>query len=334
MSSPEPQIVTVPTRKSSRTGGQPPIPPRRWLMDRIRGTSKYNDRERPPGPCCWVPPPVGWCPGLWEENVLCKAFGSIGPYKSEKSRFYCLHLGILANLIAFCLLTYSCLSLSYDFTILTRTSFGSLTMTERENKIPGETFLRIGLRAVALDNPFTGVDRTVVGFDKFCDLSQVGLQRYMDPMNCAKCEENSVRFCLSAILAAISILPTFFTDILRMFSGYDVNCQKTFAVFFSICTILLCLHTMFSWKFYCGDNFYKNDIYLNRDGNRVQFDDPDREYTIDYNYTWGWGMMTMIVACFFKCLQVMTHICIPTPNVTRDVKEQRLYEVVKESDMA
>jgi hypothetical protein len=43
--------------------------------------------------------------------------------------------------------------------------------------------------------------------------------------------------------------------------------------------------------------------------------------------------MAMIIACSFKCLQVITHICIPTPNVTRDLKEQQIYEVVKEADM-
>lgn len=303
-------------------------------MDRIRGTSKYNERERPWGACCWVPPPVGWCPGLWEENGFCKAFGRTGAYKSEQSRFYCLHVAFLANLVACLLMAYSCLSLSHDFSILSKASFGSLTMTERDGKIEGEIFLRIGLRAIALDNPFTGVDRAVVGFDQFCEVSQEGLQRYMDPENCAMCEDNSLNFCISAMLAVISIVPTFFTDILRMHSGYDVNCQKTFTVFFSICSILLCLNTMFNWKFFCGDNFYKNEIYLDVDGNRVEFDDPTREYTIDYNYTWGWGMMTMMIACAFKFLQVITHFCVPTPTITRDLKEQQIYEIVKEADLA
>jgi hypothetical protein len=97
--------------------------------------------------------------------------------------------------------------------------------------------------------------------------------------------------------------------------------------------MLLAMNTMFTWKFFCGDHFYKNEVYLDIDGSRVEFDDPARHYTIDYNYTWGWGMMAMIIACSFKCLQVITHICIPTPNVTRDLKEQQIYEVVKEADM-
>lgn len=309
-------------------------PSRRWLMDRIRGKSKYNDRERPWGTCCWVPPPVGWCPSVMEENSCCKAIGKSGAYKTERSRFYCMHMGFLANLTACMLMAYSCFAISRDFSLLSKASFGSLTMTERDGKIEGEIFLRIGLRAIALDNPFTGVDRAVVGFDNFCDVSQDGLQRYMDPENCNKCNENSLNFCISAILAVVSIIPTFFTDILRMFSGYDVNCQKSFGVLFSACSILLCLNTMFTWKFFCGDNFYKNEIYLDVDGNRVPSDDPSREFTIDYEYTWGWGMMTMIIASSFKFLQVVTHCCVQTPSITRDLKEQNMYEVVREEDLA
>lgn len=92
-------------------------------------------------------------------------------------------------------------------------------MKERDGKIPGEVLLEIGLRAIALDNPFTGVDRVVVGFDNFCETSQEGLQRYMDPENCSSCYDNSLNFVISAILVVISYLPSFFTDILRMYSG-------------------------------------------------------------------------------------------------------------------
>ena len=207
-------------------------------------------------------------------------------------------------------------------------------MRERDGKIEGEILLDIGLRAIALDNPFTGVDRVVVGFDKFCASSDEGLQRYMDPEDCASCDDHSLNFCISAILAAISFVPTFFTDILRMFSGYDVNCQKTFGTFFSLMTVGLALNVLFTWKFLCGDKFFRNEVYLDVDGNRVFPDDPDREFTIDYNYTWGWGLMTLFIGACLKFLQAVTHFCIPTPTVTRDLKEQQIYEVVKEEELA
>lgn len=206
-------------------------------------------------------------------------------------------------------------------------------MTERDGKIPDSIVLDIGLRAVALDNPFTGVDRVVVGFDKFCLASEEGLQRYLNPDDCGSCDEQSYNFCISAILAVISFIPTFFTDILRMFSGYDVNCQKFFGTFFSFLTILLALNVLITFKFYCGDVFYKNQVYLDINGNRVFSDDPEREYTIDYNYTWGWGLMMMFIGACLKFVEVVAHICIPTPTVTRDLKEQQIYEVVKDEDL-
>ncbi len=334
-------ISSPPTAdRNNNVSSQPPnsemskTPPRRWLIERIQGESKYGDRARPCGPCCWVPPPVGWCPGLWEENSCCKMYGRVGAYTSERARFWCMHVGFLANLAACLLMAYSCFAISQDFTMLSKSSFGSLTMRERDGKIDGEIFLRIGLRAIALDNPFTGVDRAVVGFDKFCDVSDDGLQRYIDPENCSSCFDNSLNFCISAILAVISFLPTFFTDILRMFSGYDVNCQKAFGTFFSLCTIGLAVNVLFTWKFFCGDTFFKNEIYLDVDGNRVSVDDPSREYTIDYNYTWGWGLMAMFLGACLKFMEVVAHFCVPTPSITRELKEQQIYEVIREEDLA
>ena len=243
-------------------------------------------------------------------------------------------MGFLANLAACMLLAYSCFAISQNYTLLSHASFGSLTMRERDGKIPGEMYLEIGLRAIALDNPLTGVDQVVLSFDKFCQTSQQGLQRYMNPENCASCYDNSLNFVISTILAVISVLPTFFTDILRMFSGYDTNCSKCFGTFFSLCTVGLVLNVLFTWKFLCGNYFYKNEIYLDSSGNRVYPNDPSRVYTIEYHYTWGWALGAMILAACLKFLQVMAHFCVPTPTVTRDLKEQQIYEVVREEDLA
>lgn len=310
--------------------GLPKPPARRWLMDRIRGTSKYGDREKPCGPCCLVPPIVGWCPGLWEENVFCKAFGRVGAYGSEGGRCFCMHFGFFANVIACMFMAYSCLAITEDYFLLTKSSFGSIVMKEKNGLFEEEINLDIGLRAVALNNPFTGIEETVIGFDQFCKVSESGLQRYVTPGNCSSCDDNSLNFVISAILCVISFAPTFFTDVNRMFSGYDANCSKCFGVFFSLLTVGLALNVMFTWKFLCGDTFFKNEIYLDEDGNRLSFpDDPAVAFTIDYEYTWGWGMLAMIVGASFKFVEVVAHFCVPTPTVTRDWKEQEIYEVIK-----
>ena len=90
---------------------------------------------------------------------------------------------------------------------------------------------------------------------------------------------------------------------------------------------------MLTWKFQCADTFFQNEIYLDDSGNRVNADDPNREYTIDYDYTWGWALMAMLGGACFKFLEVMAHFCIPTPSITRVLKEQQVYEVIREEDL-
>lgn len=245
-----------------------------------------------------------------------------------------MHLGFIANVFACILVSFSCFAISQDYGLLAKSSFGSIVISEIDDKVQGEILLDIGLRGIALDNPFTGVETTVVAFENFCEISDEGLQRYIDPANCAQCEEQSLTFVLSAILAAVSFVPTFFTDILRMFSGYDVNCQKCFGTLFSLLTVGAALNVAVTWKLFCADGFFKNQIYLDRDGNRLSSpDDPDTFYTFDYQYEWGYGMICLILGAALKTFQVLAHFCIPTPSVTRDLKEQKTYEVIEEENL-
>jgi len=245
-----------------------------------------------------------------------------------------MHLGFIANIVACILVAYSCFAISQDYGLLTKSSFGAIVISEVDNKVDGEIFLDIGLRAIALDNPFTGVETTVVAFENFCDLADEGLQRYIDPADCGSCSEMSLNYVLAAILAAISFVPTFFTDILRMFSGYDVNCQKCFGTFFSLMTVLLAVNVAVTWELYCGDLFFKDQIFLDREGNRLSSpDDPDLEFTFDYKYEWGYGLIFLIAGAGLKTFQVLAHFCLRTPTVTRNLKEQRIYEVIEEENL-
>eukprot|EP00934_Nitzschia_sp_Nitz4_P001430 Nitzschia sp. Nitz4//scaffold218_size35881//19371//20420//NITZ4_007794-RA/size35881-processed-gene-0.11-mRNA-1//1//CDS//3329542280//1430//frame0 len=309
-------------------------PHRRWLTDRIRGKSKYGNGERPMGPCCWVPPAVGWCPGLWETNCCCKIWGSIGAYTTEQSRFWCMHMAFFANICSFILMAYACVSIAQDYSYLSKASLGSYVITEANGLFEEEILVEIGLRAVTLDNPKLGIDRQVIAFDQFCDLADDGLERYMDPADCATCEDNSLNFVISAILAVVSFLPTFFSDVLRMFSGYDVNCQKVCGTFYSFLTIGLAVNVMITWTWLCKDVFYENTVYMDRNWNVVPEGDASVMYTMDYNYTFGWAMIAMMIACGLKFLEVIAHFCVPTPTITRDLKEQAIYEVVEEADLA
>ena len=309
-------------------------PPRKWLMDRINGTSKYGDGERPVCPCCWVPPPVGWFPGLCEDNSCCRCWGNTGGYKTERARCFMMHAGFLCNLIACLMTVYACLAITVDFEVLTRTSFGSVTLTEVNGKFTEKIEVDIGLRAIALNNPVTGAGEVVVRFDQFCDLATDGLERYMNPEDCDACNDISTNMVISTVMAAVTFLPSFFTDVTRMYSGYDVNCQKFFATIFAFFTILLSLNTLFTYRFLCADKFYEGVIPFDSEGNALPPGTPDSsaEFLIDFEYRWGWGIVFLTAGTVFKFFDVFLHCCLRTPPVTRDRKEQIIYEKVKDDD--
>jgi hypothetical protein len=43
--------------------------------------------------------------------------------------------------------------------------------------------------------------------------------------------------------------------------------------------------------------------------------------------------MAMLVGACFKFLEVMAHFCIPTPSITRVLKEQQVYEIIREENL-
>ena len=326
-----PSSSPPPSSPSSATDGEPP---KQWLMDRINGTSKYGERDRPDCPCCYVPPPVGWCPGVLETNWVCQTWGWLGCCGSERARSTMLHLGFFANICGCILTIYACLSISEDFDVLQKTSMGHLDITavngEFDDVITGD----MGLRAAALDNPISGAGPVVVPFDQFCDLRDDGLQQYMSPEDCAACQDSSSNMVISLIIATVTFLPSFFTDINRMYSGYDVNCQKCFATVFAFFTVLLSLNTFFTYIYLCGTKFYEGIIPFDANGNALPPDTPEEEVAIYMNFEWklGWGGIMLLVGTSLKFIDIFFNLCIKTPNVTRDLHEQQIYEKIKDDD--
>jgi hypothetical protein len=245
-----------------------------------------------------------------------------------------MHLGFTANLIACLLTAYSCMAISDDFGILTKSSFGSVTLTEVNGLFTDEITMDVGLRAIALDNPVNGVGQVVVNFNQFCELSTDGFQRYMPAEDCAQCQDISTNMVASVIISTVTYLPSFFTDILRMYSGYDVNCQKFFATGLATLTVLLSLNTILSYVLLCGDSFYEGVVPFDKDGTALPPGTPDDEveFLVQFEWEWGWGLILLLAASCLKFLDVICNLCVPTPTVTRDRKEQQIYEKVQEED--
>lgn len=228
--------------------------PRQWLFDRCDGTSKYNPESRPPCPVCYVPFIIKWCPDILEQNCVCEKFGRRGCLDPENTRMRrCLFLSsFIINVIGLVLLVISCFSISiHHFDLVWRAEFTNVWL----NIVKGPTSLgdhilnwRIGLRAVAYRNSFSGYE----GLFSFAELCQLQYEHYAnstlfnedptavllgeanpDKFDCSSCEDISRKIVPSLFLSMLSYIPNFTTDILRMYSNYDVNCQKFLASTFS-----------------------------------------------------------------------------------------------------
>jgi hypothetical protein len=300
-------------------------PPRKWLKDRISGDSKYGDRERPWFPCCWVAPPVGWCPFLLEENGCCKMFGGMGIYASESARFYLMHLGFMLNLIALLMIVYASLAISDDYDLLEKTSFSELTLVDSVGDIAAGTTIYVGLRSIALSESDSGP--VVIGFDQFCATD--GFELFMSPSDCDSCQSMTVNYVISIMFAAVLVFPSLFINISRMYSGYDVNCSKFFSGCLSICSMLLCLNTLFTYKFFCGDKFYQGFVPFGADGSVYP---AENSYFVEYDWKWGWGTIFLVTGVVLKGLEMLINCCIPTPSIARDKKEQTIYEDIQDWD--
>jgi hypothetical protein len=120
-----------------------------------------------------------------------------------------------------------------------------------------------------------------------------------------------------------------------MYSGYDVNCVKVYVTILGIVTLLLNLNVILSYSLVCGASFYQGVVFYDAQGNYLPPDTPDSSvyYQIQFDWQWGWGFIILVTATALKALDVIFNCCIPTPNVTRDRREQEIYESIGAEDM-
>ena len=312
-------------------------PPRKWLMDRINGQSKYNDCERPPGPCCWVPPCVGWCPALLETNILCKSFGKMGIYGSERFRFLVLHLGFVANILAMLATAYAALSISLEFFLLSKSAMGVIEVEEQTDRVFSDpACIYLGLRGVGFDDPNRAetslVQYMVVGYDDLCLVADTSAAFYFDSTkDCESCNSDyfSMNAVISLMIAVTLFFPTFFSEQLRMYSGYDTNCVKNFLSILGWLIILLELNVMLTYIYFCGkESFYQEpEVFFDVKGNPTSSEE-DAYVVMKYTWSWGWAFIALIAGMGLKLIDLLCNIAVPTPKVTRDLKEQELYEAI------
>lgn len=306
-------------------------PPRRWLYDRIKGTSKIG-KGRPPCLACWVPAPVGRCPSVFEENLLCRTWGRVGwiSVDDEKARRKILRVGFFANLLG-CLLTmYACLAVSDRADALHLASFSKGTVSGTTGVVATSVSIHLGLKAAVVEYAWDDTP-DVVPFAEFCDLPPERLGRYIQAdEDCGACEEVSQTMVRSVILSAIAFLPSFTTDILRSYSNYDVNCQKGFATLFATCALILSLTALLQYNNRCFAGFYAGEVSLDYQGNPIGDDDDNAAentlVTLDFSWDAGPGLLSLYIGTSLKAFDIAANLLVPTPEITRNRRLQWEYE--------
>ena len=287
-----------------------------------------KQQRKPPCFVCYVPAPVYWLAGVLEQNCFCEAFGKIGCFghDSYEIRFKILLFGVVANVLSFLLSLVACFSLSLRFDHIVAAGFSKGLGYIEELDIPTSR-IWIGLRGVAVRN-FQGQGLinenyvegdVVVPFDKFCDYIDEGLENYMDPDECDSCAEASGGLMTAVIMAALLTLPNIFTDILRMYPNYDLNCQKFFGSMINLASAALSLYTYRGYADQCFRNFYDHTLLVDVD---VDVDDP----TVSFLWRPGNGLVCIVLATFLKAFDIVAMLLIPAPDIAHSKVLQEEYE--------
>lgn len=315
---------------------------RQYLRDRCDGKSKIGG-ARPPLRSCLPPPCVKWCPYVFEQNPVCEfsgGFGLIAPGNARWRRILC-YVGLASNVIGFCLTIVACCSISLHYDTLMRTAFSSGRTVSDNPNIPGVE-IGIGLRGIAFRRPILNRN-TVWTFDQFCYKGfKTGTVQYFGDGVCHGCADTSAGLVGTLIVSAITYLPSFFTDILRMYPNYDVNCQKAFASFVTLASMIMSIYTWVGYMESCFSVFYDGVVPYNMQGEAISpedfraMSDVEKRLSIlvrmDYEWKAGPGLICVVVATGLKLVDILCNMVLKTPTITRNRKEQEEYEALGVED--
>ena len=337
--------------------------PTAYIKDRTRGKGRSHpipegetesdEDRRPPCFACYVPPPVLWCSRILEQNCFCEAFGSIGCFghESYETRKKILTFGLLANILSLILSLVACFSLSLQFNHITASAFSKGVAYIPELEIPTSR-IWIGLRAVAVRN-FEGQSLInenyregdqVVPFGEFCSMVGEGLEYYMDPDECDSCAEASNGLMASVLLATLLIIPNIFTDILRMYPNYDLNCQKFLGSVLNMASAAASLYAYRGYAsncfraFYPGDDDEDTEYLLSLASNSTAIsalisafreENPDvGALSLSFFWNSGNGLTCIVLATMLKAFDIIAMLLIPTPVIAHRRSLQEEYELL------
>lgn len=315
------------------------IMPRQYLIDRTSGTSKIGT-SRPPCFLCFVPKPVVWLSCLIEQNSVFERLGKVGCFSPEnlRARKWCLGIGLFLNVIGTLLTIYTCLAISTDYDVLHYSHFtqGSVLSQHRDVNTGEVTdkiyyYLRMGMRAASVREDYDYDTERVVLFEDMCKRAEDIYQGASDG-RCNQCNLVSGRVITTLIVSLVMCFPSLTTDVLRLYSNYDCNCQKVFASFSAVISVGFAWYTIALYQYQCFDSFESGITCLREDGTFYHLGDRNStrcefgETEVSQQFWFGAGWVALATAGIIKTLDMLLNFAIPTPTICRDRQEQLEYE--------
>jgi hypothetical protein len=250
-----------------------------------------------------------------------------------------MQIAISANICAFLLTAYSLISLyGINSTILEISSLarGTMTVFQADDTTADilQSFrfqtieLDIGWRSVAINNPNT-FDKEIIMFDDFCKFLDRGMDHFIEPSECGKCDAIGSQLIIAVIVAAVAYLPSFGTDYTRLHKNYDVNCQRVLGLILSLISIAGAVYAYLMYDSECFNSFHSVQTSFDQNGNLLP-DDNAEDFALIMDVEWkvGYGLIILWSGAGCKVIHFLCHVCIPTPNITRSLQEQEEYEAI------
>lgn len=262
----------------------------------------------------------------------------MGISANETFRFICLHMGFIANVLAMLATSYACLAISTQYFFLSKSSLGVIEVNDTTGNLLSEpAYIFLGARGVGFNDPSMADHPLgqyyVVGYDDLCLVAEeTSAYYYFDPtQDCAACASDyfSMNAVISFLVAIPLFFPTFFSQQLRMYSGYDVNCVKNSLSITSILIICLNLNVLLTYIIFCGKQSFQSDptAFFDAQGDVVDSAD-DAFIALEFTWSWGWAFNALIISMGLKVIDLLCNVAVPTPKVTRDRHEQEIYETI------
>ena len=200
---------------------------------------------------------------------------------------------------------------------------------------------KIGMRAVAVRNETdpSSVSWFTIPFEDFCDVgsnANIGEDSVVTTGDCDACHAVSNRIVTTLFISVIMCFPSITTSVLRLYPGYDCNCQKVFASFAASISVAFAFYTLCSYQFRCFKSFgYGESCFEIVDGIASPIPPTGCYYgwRVTRFYFMGPGWIALCVASCFKVLDMLLNMVIPTPTICRDQDEQREYEVLVKGEV-